>query len=130
MNGEVVPQDKLDYILEAARLAPSSSVYNHIKCCDFKQKSLSKSDQWLKSKRYYRMFSLVGFCMGWLFFGKIETVFNEMMEVRGLPLNTMDAYKSTLWECTNHLVKNGMPLTPPNKRILHLVWQLLPLRLV
>lgn len=25
MNGNVVPQEKLDYILEAARLAPSSS---------------------------------------------------------------------------------------------------------
>ena len=25
MNGEVVPQEKVDYILEAARLAPSSS---------------------------------------------------------------------------------------------------------
>ena len=25
MNGEIVPQDKVDYILEAARLAPSSS---------------------------------------------------------------------------------------------------------
>lgn len=25
MNGETVPQDKVDYIVEAARLAPSSS---------------------------------------------------------------------------------------------------------
>ena len=25
MNGQVVPQEKIDYILEAARLAPSSS---------------------------------------------------------------------------------------------------------
>ena len=25
MNGEIVPQEKLDYILEAARLAPTSS---------------------------------------------------------------------------------------------------------
>lgn len=100
MNGEVVPQDKLDYILEAARLAPSSSGLQPYKVFVISNKEILEQIRpvaWNQSVITECSHLLVFAAWDGYSLEKIETVFNEMMEVRGLPLNTMDAYKSTLW---------------------------------
>ena len=100
MNGEVVPQEKLDYILEAARLAPSSSGLQPYKVFVISNKEILEQIRpvaWNQSVITECSHLLVFAAWDGYSLEKITSVFNEMMEVRGLPLNTMDAYKSTLW---------------------------------
>jgi nitroreductase len=110
----------LDYILEAARLAPSSSGLQPYKVFVISNKEILEQIRpvaWNQSVITECSHLLVFAAWDGYSLEKITAVFNEMMEVRGLPLNTMDAYKSTFGVCTNHLVKNGMQLTQLNKRI-------------
>jgi nitroreductase/dihydropteridine reductase len=99
MNGEKIPQEKLDYILEAARLAPSSSGLQQYKIFVITDKALLE-----KIKEIANNQSQVTDCSHLLVFAAWDTyseervtqAFNYMMEERGLPLSTMDAYKKTI----------------------------------
>jgi nitroreductase/dihydropteridine reductase len=46
MNGEKIPQEKLDYILEAARMAPSSSGLQQYKIIVISDKALLDGSGW------------------------------------------------------------------------------------
>jgi len=99
MNGDKIPEEKLNYILEAARLAPSSSGLQQYKIIVISDRALLE-----KIKKLANNQSQVTDCSHLLVFAawdgysdeRVTKVFNYMMEERGLPLNTMDAYKKTI----------------------------------
>lgn len=99
MNGAKVPQEKLDYILEAARLAPSSSGLQQYKIIVISDKALLEK---IKGVAYGQ--SQITDCshlLVWVAWDgysdtRITTVFHAMMDERGLPQNTMDDYKSVI----------------------------------
>ncbi len=100
MNGQTVPQDKLDYILEAARLAPTSSGLQ-----PFQILVVSNKEILAQIRPHAMNQSQVTDCSHLLVFAawdgysleRIETVFDQMLAERGLPANTMDDYKKLLW---------------------------------
>lgn len=99
MNGKVVPQEKVDAILEAAHLAPSSSGLQPFEI-------IVVTDPMLKSKivRIARDQSQVTDCSHLLIFAawdnytteRINEVFTRTVAERGLPENRMDEYKNKL----------------------------------
>jgi len=99
MNGEKIPQEKLDYILEAARLAPSSSGLQQYKVIVISDKALLER---IRLVAYDQ--SQITDCSHLLVFAawdgysdeRISKVFNYMMDERGLPYETMDAYKQVI----------------------------------
>jgi len=99
MNGAKVPQEKLDYILEAARLAPSSSGLQPYKIIVISDKTLLEK---IKGLAYSQ--SQITDCSHLLVWAawdgytdtRISTVFNATMDERGLPHSTMDGYKSVI----------------------------------
>lgn len=99
MNGTKVPPEKLAYILEAARLAPSSSGLQQYKIIVISDPALLEK---IKGISFHQ--SQITECSHLLVFAawdgysheRISTVFNYMMDERGLPHNTMDAYKNLL----------------------------------
>ncbi|MFD1605587.1 NAD(P)H-dependent oxidoreductase [Flavobacterium artemisiae] len=100
MNGQAVPQEKLDYILEAAKLAPSSSGLQPYKVFvisnqDLKEKIRAVSfDQ---SQVTDASHVLVWAAWDGYSLEKITTVFNRTTEERGIPAEAMDEYKARLW---------------------------------
>ncbi len=100
MNGETIPQEKLDYILEAARLAPSSSGLQPYKIFVISNKELLqkiKPVAWDQSQILDASHVLVFAAWDGYTLDRIESVFNYTMDERGLPHETMDAYKEKLW---------------------------------
>ncbi|WP_445721615.1 NAD(P)H-dependent oxidoreductase [Flavobacterium sp.] len=100
MNGAIVPQEKLDYILEAARLAPSSSGLQPYKIFVISNEELKKKIQpvaWNQSQIVDASHLLVFAAWDDYTLNRIEDVFNYTMDERGLPLSTMDEYKKKLW---------------------------------
>ena len=100
MNGKTVPQEKLDYILEAARLAPSSSGLQPYKIFVITNKELLqkiKPVAWDQSQILDASHVLVFAAWDEYTLGRIESVFEYTLEQRGLPPATMDAYKEKLW---------------------------------
>ncbi|MBD0832114.1 NAD(P)H-dependent oxidoreductase [Aestuariibaculum sediminum] len=100
MTGKKVPQDKLDYILEAARLAPSSSGLQPYEVFVVSNKDLLeqiKPIAWNQPQITECSHLLVFASWDGYSHDKITNVFNEMMDARELPRNTMDEYKETLW---------------------------------
>ncbi|MEE3225123.1 MAG: nitroreductase family protein, partial [Bacteroidota bacterium] len=99
MNGAEVPQEKLDYILEAARLAPSSSGLQPYKVFVITNKELLE-----KIKNVAWNQSQVTDCSHLLVFAawdgytneRVSAVFNYTMDQRGLPHETMDDYKQNI----------------------------------
>ncbi|GGH59531.1 nitroreductase [Filimonas zeae] len=99
MNGEKVPQEKVDYILRAAQMAPSSSGLQQYKIIVITDKALLEK---IKSISYNQ--SQITDCSHLLVFAawdgyseeRISGVFNYMMDERGLPHSTMDDYKNTI----------------------------------
>ena len=99
MNGEQVPQEKLDYILEAARLAPSSSGLQ-----PYKTFVISNQELLNKIKDVAWNQSQVVDCSHLLVFAawdgyndeRVSAVFNYTMDQRGLPHETMDDYKQNI----------------------------------
>ena len=99
MNGTVVPQDKLDHILEAIRMSPSSSVIQPFRV-------LVISDPALKAKLQPACYgqSQIVDCSHLLVFAawdhydedRFNASFQRTIEERGLPADAMDAYKSQL----------------------------------
>ena len=100
MNGNVVPEESLNYILEAARLAPSSSglqpyqifVISNKELLE-KVKSIGNNQSQITDASHLLVFA------AWEKYTleSIGEVFNKTLEERGLPSNTMDGYKEQLW---------------------------------
>lgn len=99
MNGQTVPKEKLDYILEAARLAPSSSGLQPYKVIVISDKALLEK---IKGIAYHQ--SQITDCshlLVWVAWDgysdeRVTKVFNYMMDERNLPHSTMDTYKKTI----------------------------------
>jgi nitroreductase/dihydropteridine reductase len=99
MNGVRVPAEKIDYILEAARMAPSSSGLQQYRIIVISDKALLEK---IKGVAYNQ--SQITDCSHLLVFAawdhysddRISAVFNRMMDERGLPHSTMDGYKYTI----------------------------------
>lgn len=99
MNGTKVPQEKIDYILAAARMAPSSSGLQQYKIIVISDPALLEK---IKGVSYNQ--SQITDCSHLLVFAawdeytdeRISEVFNYMMDERDLPHSTMDGYKNTI----------------------------------
>jgi len=99
MNGEQVPQEKLDYILEAARLAPSSSGLQPYKIFVISNKELLnkiKDVAWNQSQVVDCSHLLVFAAWDGYTDERVSAVFNYTMDQRGLPHETMDDYKQNI----------------------------------
>jgi nitroreductase/dihydropteridine reductase len=100
MNGQIVPQEKLDYILEAIRLSPSSSGLQQYKIFVISNKDLLAKIQAISFNQ-----SQITECSHLLVFAawdsysleRIAAVFDRTVTERGLPADAMDAYKKRLW---------------------------------
>lgn len=101
MNGNTVPKEKLDYILEAARLAPSSSGLQQYKIIVISDKALLEK---IRSIAFDQ--SQITDCSHLLVFAawddytdqRVSEVFDYTMDQRGLPHETMDGYKAIISE--------------------------------
>lgn len=100
MNGQVVPQEKVDYILEAAKLAPSSSGLQPYKIFvvtnqDLKEKIRAVSfDQ---SQITDASHVLIWAAWDGYSLERISAVFERTTAERGIPASAMDEYKQRLW---------------------------------
>jgi nitroreductase len=100
MNGDTVPQEKLDYILEAARLAPSSSGLQPYRVFVITNKNLLRQIREIANDQ-----SQVTDCSHLLVFAawddytyeKLDEVFQRTATERNIPAHSMDAYKQGLW---------------------------------
>jgi len=100
MNGNSIPDDKLNAILDAIRLSPSSSGLQPYKVFVISGKEVLKQIQPIAMGQ-----SQIVDCSHLLVFAswdnytleKIEKVFNYTLTERGLPLDKMDDYKNNLW---------------------------------
>jgi nitroreductase/dihydropteridine reductase len=99
MNGMKVPQDKIDYILEAARMAPSSSGLQQYKVIVISDPALLEK---IKGVAYNQ--GQITECSHLLVFAawdeytdeRVSNVFNYIMDERALPHTTMNGYKNTI----------------------------------
>jgi nitroreductase/dihydropteridine reductase len=100
MNGKIVPQEKLEYILESTRLSPSSSGLQPYEII-----VISNREMLEKIKLFGWNQSQITDCSHLLVFAswdsysleRITAVFDRTIAERGLPADTMDDYKKTLW---------------------------------
>ena len=100
MNGQAVPQEKLDYILEAARLAPSSAGLQPYQVFVVSNKTLLEQ---IKAISYGQ--SQITDCSHLLVFAawdgytqeRIDNVLTRTAEERSLPSSAMDEYREKLW---------------------------------
>lgn len=100
MNGNTVPQDKVDYILEAARLAPSSSGLQPYRIFVITNKELLekiKPISWDQSQITDGSHLLVWAAWDGYSHNSISEVFEKTTSERGIPSNVMDDYKARLW---------------------------------
>lgn len=100
MNGKEIPADHLNYILEAARLAPSSSGLQPFKIfviSDKETKEKMKDIAMGQTQMIDASQVLVFASWDKYTLERMETVFNYTLKERGLPLDTMDDYKKTIW---------------------------------
>jgi len=100
MNGQVVPQEKIDYILEAARLAPSSSGLQPYKIFVITNKELQekiKTVGFEQSQIVDASHVLVFAAWDGYSLEKISEVFERTTAERGIPSSAMDEYKERLW---------------------------------
>ena len=108
MNGEQIPQEKLDYILEAARLAPSSSGLQPYKVFVISNKELLakiKMVAWDQSQVVDCSHLLVFAAWDGYSDARVSAVFNYTMDQRGLPHETMDDYKQNIFSLYEPLGK-------------------------
>ena len=100
MNGETIPKDKLNYILEAARLAPSSFGLQPYQIFLIKDKKLLGQIRLFSNDQ-----SQITDCSHLLVFAawdgysyeRIGDVFFRTVKERGLADNAMEAYQKGLW---------------------------------
>ncbi len=100
MNGQAVPQEKVDYILEAAKLAPSSSGLQPYKIFVITNKELKdkiRSVSFDQSQVTDASHVLVWAAWDGYSLEKISAVFDRTIAERGIPANAMDEYKQRLW---------------------------------
>lgn len=100
MNGKAVPQEKVDYILEAIRLSPSSSGLQPYKVISITNKDLLAKIEpiaYNQSQITDASHLLVFAAWDGYTLDKINQVFDYTIAERGLPENTMDDYKTRLW---------------------------------
>ncbi|CAN5789135.1 NAD(P)H-dependent oxidoreductase [soil metagenome] len=100
MTGKTIPQEKLQYILDAAHLAPSSSglqpysiiVISNKELLE-KIKPIAMNQGQITDASHLLVFA------AWNNYTeeKIAGVFDTTVAQRGLPANTMDEYKDKLW---------------------------------
>jgi nitroreductase len=100
MNGQTIPADKLQYILNAAKLAPSSSglqpysilVISNKELLE-KIKPIAMNQAQITDASHLLVFA------AWDSYTpeKIATVLETTAAERGLPANAMDDYKKMLW---------------------------------
>jgi nitroreductase/dihydropteridine reductase len=101
MNGKTIPQEKLTYILEAARLAPSSSGLQPYKIIVVSDKALLEK---IKGIAYHQ--TQIIDCSHLLIWAswdgytdeRVTYTFNEMMDEWNLPHSTMDGFKKTIMD--------------------------------
>jgi len=106
MNGQTVPGDKLNYILEAARLAPSSSGLQPYQIFVITNKKLLSQIRVFSNDQ-----SQVTDCSHLLVFAawerssyeRMEDVFLRTVRERGLANNAMEAYHKGLWDLYDSL---------------------------
>ena len=99
MNGTKVPQEKLDYILEATRLSPSSSGLQPYKVLVISDKALLekiKDIAWNQNQVIDCSHLLVFVAWDKYTNERVSEVFNYTMDQRGLPHSNMDAYKANI----------------------------------
>jgi nitroreductase/dihydropteridine reductase len=100
MNGQAVPQEKLDYILEAARLAPSSAGLQPYKVFVISNKELLE-----KVKEISHNQSQITDCSHLLVFAawdgytpeRIDNVLSQIARERNMPLSALDDFKEKIW---------------------------------
>jgi len=100
MNGQTVPQEKLDYILDATRLSPSSSGLQPYEIFVISNPELLEKIQPIAFNQ-----SQITECSHLLVFAawdgysldRITKVFDRTVAERGIPADAMDAYKERLW---------------------------------
>lgn len=95
-----VSAEKLDFILEAARLAPSSSGLQPFKIIVVTDQKIKEQMQGIsmgQSQVVDASHVLVFASWDYYSLERIESVFNYTLKERGLPLDTMDDYKKNLW---------------------------------
>ena len=101
MNGQQVPKEKLDYILESARLAPSSSGLQpyRINLIDDKDTLANIGVMAYNQNQILNCSHLLVFA-SWdnYTFERMGKVFQETMQERNQPIETMANYHQTLWE--------------------------------
>lgn len=100
MNGQTVPEEKLQYILDAARLAPSSSglqPYSIFVISDRelleKIKPIASNQPQITEASHVLVFA------AWNDYSeeKLTEVFNRTTAERGIDASVMDEYKARLW---------------------------------
>jgi len=99
MNGQVVPQEKVDYILEAARLAPTSSGLQPFEILVITNKELlEKVLPLAHGQRQIVEASHVLVFAAWDNYTeeRINEAFTRNNEERGLPSSATDGYKNML----------------------------------
>lgn len=99
MNGRTIPQDKLNYILEAARFAPSSSGLQQYKVIVISDSTLLERIKHIADGQ--EQISDCSHLLVWIAWDgysdeRISDVFKKMMDLRNLPGNTMDAYRQKI----------------------------------
>lgn len=100
MNGQAVPKEKLDYILEAARLSPSSSGLQPYRIFVISNKEILEKIREISFNQ-----SQVTDCSHLLVwaawdsysYDRMSEVFLRTAEERGLPGNAMEDYQKMLW---------------------------------
>jgi nitroreductase/dihydropteridine reductase len=100
MNGQTVPQEKLDYILEATRLSPSSSGLQPYEIFVISNPELLETIKpfaWNQSQITDCSHLLVFAAWDSYSLERITKVFDRTVNERGLPSDKMDDYKKTLW---------------------------------
>ncbi len=99
MNGQQVPQEKLDYILEAARYAPSSSGLQPYKIFVISdKKKLEQIREFSFNQSQITDCSHLLIWAAWDSYSaeRVEDVFLKTSRERGLPDNTYEDYKNML----------------------------------
>ncbi len=100
MNGQAVPQDKVDYIVEAARLAPSSSGLQPYRLFVISNKELLEKIRPIafdQAQITDGSHLLVWAAWDGYSHNSISEVFEKTTYERGIPKEAMDDYKTRLW---------------------------------
>ena len=100
MNGEKVAQEKIDYIIEAARLAPTSSGLQPFKIIQITDPELKAKIQPIAygQSQIVDASHLLVFAANANYSEEyLTTVFAKSEQERNLPAGFSDAYKNTLW---------------------------------